>query len=187
MSAQDTIGKLIDESERRDAIHIAMAPVVASQMLLPGEDIGFIASNQVDVGRKCAKHIGIVDPFLEKPVITGERFWMLLYPNTISSLRHEWTHPDFMTIPPEVTPANGERKATSIAWIKDFADKIKQHYDSLMRAAETWVACADYTYDNSESYKDVDYEKWSEFWKHYSIVTGEDTSKMTASPFTCSC
>ena len=169
MSAQETLGKLISESEKRDAIHIALAPVVASQRLLAGQDIGFVAGNTEMVGRT-GKHIGIVDPFLKEPVSEGERFWMFLYPNTIASLRHEWEHPSFGAVVSKPVPANGERKATSVGWLTRFADGLDLTYATLMDGAKEWVRDGEYLFggSNLEGEQIPD-----EFWTHYEIVTGE--------------
>jgi hypothetical protein len=86
------LGKLIDGDERRDAVHIAVAPVEAAQRLTPGQHVGLS-----DDGRAIASGvpIGVVDPFLTTAVEPGQRFWLFMYPNTITSLRHVWTHPAF--------------------------------------------------------------------------------------------
>ncbi len=96
---QSRLGQLPGEHERRDAIHIAIAPVIAAEMLQPGEHVGPLVT-----GRFCgvSDPIGIVDPFLSDPVEEGQTFWLLLYPGTITSLRHSWTHPYFVPRAPEV-------------------------------------------------------------------------------------
>jgi len=91
MSHEVKLGQLIKEQTNRDAIHIAVAPVIANEQLHPGQEIGFIGEF---VG-KCDKPLGIVDPFLKQTVNSGEQFWMFLFPNTITSLRHDWTHTTF--------------------------------------------------------------------------------------------
>lgn len=92
------IGELItdsperDFSPERDAIHIAVAPVTAYCKVKPGEHVGFVSDGVVGPHGRL---IGIVDPFLECDVQEGERFWMFMYPNTITSLRHDWSHSEF--------------------------------------------------------------------------------------------
>lgn len=91
------VGELCKEDACRDAIHIAIAPVIAGAELRPGEHVGFIHGTN-DVGREAVgfiKPIGVVDPFLQRNVMKGERFWLFLYPNTITNLRHVWSHPAF--------------------------------------------------------------------------------------------
>jgi hypothetical protein len=92
------LGSLIEDGDRRrDAIHIAVAPVTAAERLLPGQHVGLVAGDTEHVGAMAspAGCIGIVDPFLRQAVEEGQRFWLFLYPNTITSLRHYWTHPEF--------------------------------------------------------------------------------------------
>jgi hypothetical protein len=95
-------GRLIEKGEqRRDAIHVAIAPVTAAEHLQPGQHVGFVAGDNERVqSLEYADCIGIVDPFLRQAVERGQRFWLFLYPNTITSLRHYWTHPAFaVTVP----------------------------------------------------------------------------------------
>ncbi len=93
------VGKLIsDDEQRRDCIHVAICPVIAGEEIYPGDHVGFlngsrdvvIGENHIDVVL-----IGIVDPYLKRPVNRGDRFWLFLYPGTVTSIRHLWTHPAF--------------------------------------------------------------------------------------------
>ncbi len=90
-----TPGRLIGADQKRDAIHIAIAPVVAAEKLLPGQHIGFLGADTERVGGSAKIKLGIVDPFLREPILPEQRCWMFLYPQTITSLRHDWTHPLF--------------------------------------------------------------------------------------------
>src|SRR4051812_35516452 len=93
--SQFLIGKLIEGRGEPDAIHVATMPMRAAEALRPGQHVGFTEGGYAATGTP--KHpytfIGIVDPFLTKDVAEGEQFFMLLYPNTITGLRHVWSHP----------------------------------------------------------------------------------------------
>ena len=180
MKTDVKLGSIIDKEEswQRDAIHIAVTPAIASEKLSPGQHVGLIGADTVRVGSTSQSLIGIVDPFLAGPVSEGEMFWMLLYQNTVTSLRHEWTHPAFAV----------SDKATAHAWIESFAVELGVTYKQLMAGAERWREDGDYTDDNSEKYKDIDYSKWATFWGYYQALTGwiipvEEQEGF----FTCSC
>ena len=90
------LGELIEDGDRRrDAIHIAVAPVTAAKRLAPGEHVGLVEQANLELVGACDCNIGIVDPFLTMDVEPGQRFWLFLYPGTITGLRHVWTHPAF--------------------------------------------------------------------------------------------
>ncbi len=100
MIEQPTLGQLLSGNERRDAVHVAIAPVQAGTELRPGQRIGLLEGKAY----ANAETIGIVDPFLVFPVPKGEWFYLWLYPNTVTSLRHVWTHPAFTPKPPKGNP-----------------------------------------------------------------------------------
>jgi hypothetical protein len=90
------LGKLCNGDEGRDAVHIAVCPVIAKTELKVGEHIGVtFKDGKYYSCSKVSKKVGIVDPFLRQKVLSGQSFYLFLYPNTITSLKHSWTHPLF--------------------------------------------------------------------------------------------
>jgi hypothetical protein len=91
------IGTILDGSEGKDAVHIAVAPVRSEDVVSPGQHVAMNGTAWVTADIQTYKAVGIVDPFLTGPVEIGERFFVFLYPGTITGLRHVWTHPEFET------------------------------------------------------------------------------------------
>ena len=107
MSDTPKLGELCDPTAGRDAVHIAIAPVKAAEPMGPGTRCGLNAAGEADPW--ASPFVGIVDPFLPRSVRTGERFYLCLFPNTVTSLRHVWTHPVFAVKVPELKePAHVE-------------------------------------------------------------------------------
>lgn len=92
MSEALGLGKIITTSQHRDSVHIAVCPVVAAETLFPGQHVGLTGGDHA-TGK--GPSVGIVDPFLTTRVKPGERFWLYLYPGSVTSLRHVWEHPAF--------------------------------------------------------------------------------------------
>lgn len=198
--ALETLGTIITEAEKRDAIHLAVDNVVAGHTLRPGEDVGFLPDGTVGI---CDKPLGIVDPFLKTLVKKGERFWIVIYPRKITSLRHVWAHPDFPEDRTEPVKAKAveisteDAKQASEKWLREFAATADcpGYEDLIVAATGGHLVDVGYgmSYENDGEYlyfagRDAHGEIPSEFWDHVEIVTGKkiDESKR-ASYFSCSC
>jgi hypothetical protein len=162
-----SIGKLLTGSEGRDAIHFAVAPVTAGETVYPGQHVAVENGERIVANGKAAT--GIVDPFLKGPVYEGQRCWLFLYPNTITALRHNWTHPAFPATPTS-TMSESEN------WLREYAEKWGFGYEHLLDAAKAFVR-SDGDYDQGLRYDtDLDSEMWStraDFWRHFQAVTGQ--------------
>lgn len=106
------LGQLIEDGDRRrDAVHIAIAPATADTPLSPGQHVGFVQQGNLERMGPCEDNIGIVDPFLKAEVEPGQRFWVFLYPDTITGLRHIWSHPAFKAVTTAVRLNLGQAEA----------------------------------------------------------------------------
>lgn len=180
--ALDTLGSKIGETESRDAIHLAVEPVIAAQTLRAGDDVGFVEGG---VGF-CDNPVGIVDPFLRSTVQRGERFWLVVYPRQITSLRHVWTHPAFSEVEHGITPAR-DSKAASEDWLREFVSRSDcPSYEEVIAAAinnRSWDK--DYLhFDGNDAHGEIP----PEFWHHVEVVTGKTIpAEDQASYFSCAC
>ncbi len=91
------LGTLPEPNQFRDAIHIAIAPMIAAHCIPPGYHVGI---NEKGEAGDFKPYVGIVDPFLDRWVDPGEKFWLCLYPGSVTSLRHVWSHPSFTATHP---------------------------------------------------------------------------------------
>lgn len=185
------IGKLHTLEQHRDAVHMAIAPAVAGERLLSGQHVSIVGGKAV----KAEDSVGIVDPFLRVSVKEGETFWIFLYPGTITSLRHEWTHPAFAQDTPEFTEAHKEMadrvakrlqgKTPSQQWITEYAESIGVTYDQMMAHAKDHADHGSYWVEGGrfegENIPDG-------FWDHYEKITGEEVKSGNRDNFfSCSC
>ncbi len=185
--ALDTLGTIIGPDEKRDAIHLAVDPVPAGHRLAPGTHVAL--RDGVAVGTTTGEGVGIVDPFLTAPVEEGERFWLVVYPRQISSLRHVWEHPAF---PPSgetgVTEAEPVTKETAEAWLRNFCDTHDcPTFEMTIAKAIEGGAAWDDDYLHFDGY-DAHGPIPDEFWRQLSIYTGRDFDPDdNPSHFSCGC
>jgi hypothetical protein len=201
---------------RRDAIHIAVEPVEAGERLLPGSHITVVKGVAYNADPEDEEPpLGIVDPFLTKPLRKGQRFWFLMYPRMVTSLRHVWAHPAFPDeegTPAVVPPADHslaaqvdramEAKAASERWLRDYianSDFSGWSYEEVLEVAHGGSAgkkdADGYPEYGSISHRGsyiLTYGSDSygsipdEFWDHIEVVTGKKVAHR-AEYFSCSC
>lgn len=123
------LGQLVTTDEKRDAVHIAVIPMIARNKLMPGQHVGIEDGTTDTCTELTDMPIGVVDPYLQGPVTRGERFWLFLYPGQVTTLRHEWTHPAFPE-PVDVGEIAIERqKAKAEEWLRAYAKKHNSYDD----------------------------------------------------------
>jgi len=161
------LGQIIEDEQTRDAIHIAIAPVMAIAKLYPGQDVGFIKGRPYTVGIS-ENPIGIVDPFLKGPVFEDQSFWMFLYPNTIADMRYHWSHPAFSEAEPKPSKESAEE------WLKQFASKTGLSYSRMMQIVKEFVDSGEvWTEQGTERARDAWYALKDNniFWQNFEAVT----------------
>lgn len=183
-ATQDLIGKLLDATAQRDAIHIAVAPMVAAVPLRPGQRVGTDGNGRISASEP---HIGVVDPFLASPVLVGQRCFIFLYPNTATGLRHVYTHP-------VLDSKEAVDRAASEKWLREFAEENFKDYDDdtsdvyaqFLKDAEEGDFCfrsqPDWLYEEGAQTK-------QEMWAHLEVVRGRPFTfgHKSGAAYRCSC
>lgn len=188
-----TMGELLPtDVGGRDAVHVAVISARSGDgfMLEPGDHVAMVDISGGDVVAVGSTHtdttpIGIVDPFLEHPVRQGNRFWLYLYPRTITSLRHNWTHPAFADAPVGRIYTPPSQMLESEQLVKEYAESVDLTYEELMEGAKDHVQNGGYI---NHGPKLEGHMVSAEFWIHYMRITGEEVAhKSRDNFFTCSC
>lgn len=183
--ALETLGNIIDDTAKRDAIHLAVIPTIAKEKFHPGDHVGPDGTKN--------NPVGIVDPFLSDFVLPGQRFWLVIYPRMITSLRHVWSHPAF----PEEGNKEIVDKAASELWLRQFtATQDCPNYEIVMKAIsgefmvdsygdgiEISISQGYLTFIGTDAHCSVP----PEFWVHAERVLGRPVSVPKVEHFSCSC
>jgi hypothetical protein len=188
--ALETLGSIIGDKEKRDAIHLAVEPVTAGETIWPGQNIGLHEGKAYATGdHRKIKALGIADPFLKNRAETGSRFWLIIYPRQITSLRHVWSHPDFEEAAETAPEKPLSSKEASEKWLREFIANADcpSSYDLVVSTALTNKSSWSEEYlhfQDSDAHGDIP----PEFWDHIEVVTGVIIpAENRAKYFSCSC
>jgi hypothetical protein len=186
---QHMLGKFLKDDEgERDAVHVAVIPVWAGEELSRGEIVHFVGG-KIDTVMRCdtgEAAIGIIDPFLATMTVPkGKRVWLFLYPNTVTGMKHHWSHP---VVDGQAATRDAMRRlgvvTDSEKWLKTLAAEQGVSYDSLVDA---------FSQKHGEICfgQDIDYDKIGSemFWEHMEDVTGKkfDESHRESVTYRCAC
>lgn len=184
MSDTLKLGHIIEGEANRDATHVAVAPVIAGERLLPGEHVAIDADGMA-INPVRSDAIGVVDPFLKSFVRPGQKFWLFLYPGTITALRHEWTHPAFaLQQAVEVPKSDSEKWMTRWAMEhmgEDYYGDGHTHspQEALGLAIRAGHNLSVGPYESARDHIDNDW------WTHWENITGQKGER--GEYFSCGC
>lgn len=179
------LGRILHGKHERDAVHIAVAPVVAGGQIYRSAYIGLNAEGRaIMVSQESS--VGISDPFLIDMIEEGQQFFVYLTPGSITSLVHHWAHPKFPLVD-QFLP-----RPSSVAWLENYAEEIGETFQDLMSAAETWLKDGEYWVGGPpgmEFGSNLESIQLPEaFWTHYQLATGKTVPESKQeSFFTCVC
>lgn len=188
-----TMGTILaDDVGGRDAVHVAVIAVRAHRMLVPGSRVGAVMKDGEYVSAD-QDHVGIVDPFLQCNAERHDRFWLYLYPRTITGLAHHWTHPKFGD--EGGTYATPASRLEAESWVRGYLKRIEgPSYEDIIRLVtegnfydegkyfglSIYEECLQVT--GSDASGSID----SGLWDRLELITGKKI-KHRPTYFTCSC
>lgn len=187
--ALETLGTIHTHDEFRDAIHLAVEPVEAGEDMMPGQRITYVNGKAYAL-RAGEEAIGIVDPFLQERVKAGQKFWLVVLPRMIQSLRHVWSHPAFPDeasveflkkaqataeddVIPELVALSAEESAYN--WIREYADSLSTNEDDEYGGVVTAEELIDTGWGNYESEK-ADGTSWGDYISKGGLLEGVSVS-----------
>lgn len=206
--ALDTLGSIIGPDEKRDAIHLAVEPAIAGEPLAPGDHVSIDPDTNIAMLAEAdsPESVGIVDPFLPREMVKserysatwpkrniqkGERFWLVVYPRQINSLRHVWEHSAFRPSgETDGKPKEPSNRDIAEKWLRDFANNefdIRDEPNYYGQTFTTFIQAA----KNNDGYltiygSDASGDIPEVFWDHLELYLGEPVNNKAAH-FSCSC
>ena len=200
------LGQKITTDQERDAIHIAVIPLVAAGEFLPGQPFRLAYTDNTKAvpvtTADSTDCIGIIDPFLDENEYIGEgdRVWGVLFPNTVTGMRHHWEHPAFSETESVIETVNNDEEEEEESnqltrqehwdWIRDFADRWRFDLDELVSNAKSFNAWRYATARGRDLHSAGELEEDHDlFWYHLEGYTGQQFSPehRGSMGWSCSC
>lgn len=175
----------IPDTSGRDAIHLAVEPVIAGQRVYAGDDI--VIRDGSAYLAEAGKGVGIADPFVQGHISKGQKFWLVLYPRQITSLRHVWSHPAF---PDEGPAPKKQDRSYSEQWMRRWAlVHMSVDYDGdgdFLDEDDAYKNAIEAGHDMSVGpYEDASDHIDNEWWGHWEAITGKPGKR--GEYFSCGC
>lgn len=187
MSNELKLGQIItDHDAQRDAIHIAVVPLIAGVGGLWAALRVRLKYGSAEValpGDYNEDAIGIVDPFLPLGVVVkeGQQFWCFLFPGTITGMRHHWKHPAFE----KVATIHSEHEK----WLREFSDKWNFDFEELIEAGTGTSDDRRVTAHgrNLRDKTDLDAGDYELFWRHLEAFVDQSFNQSHREGLSWSC
>lgn len=149
----------------KDAVHIAVVTVEAGMNMRPGRAV-FIDRDGRAYNASEATSIGIVDPFLKANVKQGDKFFLFMQPESVSNVRHSWSHPaiaDGNNVAPVASEEPTEAPMPSVEASKTFleySDGIDGDRGGVSYNSEYIIEALldDYKIETGNHYYDINYD-----------------------------
>jgi hypothetical protein len=157
---------------------------MAGEDLMPGDWI----KPHEGFWRRCKTLDGmaIVDPFRTDIVKANARFWLCLKPNTITGLRHVWTHPE---MPENLATVCQDDADPDEEYVEEQAAKIGMTLDEFMDEIDGCEDGAEFVteYDTSSKRNKSLAFDWRRIWRYFERRTGKKVQDENYHPYNCSC
>jgi len=176
------LGKAPTDNAERDAIHVAVVPMVASENLHPAQRVGVVADG---IAGPTDKIVGIVDPYLTGVVVKDTSFWLCLLPGTVTGMRHHWSHQAFSDA---LSQGDDTEKSKSEQWLREYAKRANP-YDSESDAFERLLSglrLGELYFYGSDLHGLYDVDDAEELKRHAEVYLGIQIDYSRFS-FSCSC
>ena len=169
--------------EPRDAVHMAVVVCKTGQWLQPGVKV--VVRDGVAYEAKDGNHVGVTDPFMAGGVPKGKFVWVMLNPGSITSLRHEWTHPAFPVeaAKPDPKSSTAANKA-AFDRLSKIAKKVGKDGNWLMGRLDAYAA-EGYAYVGGDDATETLNRYQDEIWGAWERITGK--RRPGDAYFSCSC